>query len=215
MRGVIHVQRFQRRKTIWKAQAQTKKDGFNVLIRHTRLGSTFKLKDRPEGTEDLPGAYLVPLKVPAGKLKAQIELVEQTPARTTLSIWDGRAVPLLQRLMLSTSLNAVDKNKLQPLVELRQGIGKIDTQIEGLRREKIQYDNRADETRENIYAIENDKSGAAAKLRRDLQKRLDGFTKKGDAVSLEIAKLNRERLQLKIKLEDGLKNLSVNAPPEK
>ncbi len=212
VRGVIHVQRFYQRKTIWKVQAQTKKDGFTVLIRHTRQGSTYKLKKRPEGTEDLPGAYLIPVAVAAGKLKHQIELVEQTPVRTTLSIWDGRAVKLLQKLLVATTLGAVDRAKLEPLVKLRQDIGKIDTTINGLKREKRQYDERADETRENLYAIERDKSAAAGKLRRDLQKRLDDFTKAGDKVSLEIAKLNRERLQAKIKLEDGLKNLSVDAP---
>jgi len=212
VRGVIHVQRFYQRKTTWKVQAQTKKDGFTVLIRHTRLGSTYKLKERPAGTEDLPGAYLIPVSVPKGQLKHKIELVEQTPVRTTLSIWDGRTVKLLQKLLVATSLDAVSRSKLEPLVKLRQEIGKIDTTINGLKREKRQYDQRADETRENLYAIEGDKSGDAAKLRRDLQKRLDGFTKAGDKVSLEIAKLNRERLQIKIKLEDGLKNLSVDAP---
>ncbi len=212
VRGVIHVQRFYQHKTTWKVQAQTKKNGFTVLIRHTSMGSRYKLKLRPEGTEDLPGAYLIPVAVAAGKLKHQIELVEQTPVRTTLSIWDGRAVKLLQKLLVATTLGAVERAKLEPLVKLRQNIGKIDTTINGLKREKRQYDQRADETRENLYAIEGDKSGAAGKLRRDLQKRLDEFTKAGDKVSLDIAKLNRERLQIKIKLEDGLKNLSVDAP---
>ena len=111
--------------------------------------------------------------------------------------------------MVATNLPASERAKLEPLIRVRQDIGRIDTKIRGLKREKRQYRERASDTQENLYAIERDKSLAAAKLRRDLQKRLDDFTKKADKVGLEIAKLNRERLQLKIKLEDSLQKLTI------
>ena len=215
VRGVIHVQRFGQRRTVWEVKAQTMDKGFTVLIRHPRLGLTYKLKERPAGTEDLPNAYLIPVAVPVGKRDGKIEVIEQSPIRTQITIWDQRAIKLLSDLLLSTDLSAVDRAKLEPLVKLRQDIGRIDTKIDGLDREKRQYRERSSDTQENLYAIERDKSTEAAKLRRDLQKRLDDFSKQADAVGLEIARLNRERLQLKIKLEDGLQKLNVDGPKSK
>lgn len=209
VRGVIYVQRFGQRKTEWEVKAQTMDKGFTVLVRHPRYGRNYQLKNRIPGTEDLPDGYLIPVVVPAGKKSHKVTVVEQSPRQTTLSIWDRRATKLLNTLMLSTDLKAVDKAKLEPLVRLRQDMGRIDTTIRGLKREKRQYRERANDTQENLYAIERDKSLAAAKLRRDLQKRLDDFTKRADKVGLEIAKLNRERLQLKIKLEDALQKLTI------
>ena len=209
VRGVIWVQRFGQRKTVWEVKSQTMDKGYTVLIRHPRFAARYKLKNRPTGTEDLPNAYLIPVAVPAGKKSGKIEVIEQSPMRTTLSIWDRRAVKLLSTLLLSADLSAVDRAKLEPLVKLRQDIGRIDTKIRGLKREKWQYRQRARDTQDNLYAIERDKSAAAAKLRRDLQKRLDDFSKQADRVGLEMAKLNRERLQLKIKLEDGLQKLTI------
>ena len=44
---------------------------------------------------------------------------------------------------------------------------------------------------------------------------MDEFSKQGDAIGLEIARLNRERLQLKIQLEDDLAKLNIDGPVEK
>src|SRR5690606_31544890 len=81
-RGVLHVERFHQVKTAWKVQAQTMDEGFKVLIRQPRHGRDYQLKDRPNDTEDLAGAYLIPISVPPGKREAKIEVVEHTPTKT-------------------------------------------------------------------------------------------------------------------------------------
>ena len=64
--------------------------------------------------------------------------------------------------------------KLQPVVDLRREIGRIDTEISGLQAQQIELDQRADETRQNLEAIKKDP--AAGTLRKKLSDRLEDFT---------------------------------------
>ncbi|MBI4956842.1 MAG: DUF4139 domain-containing protein [Myxococcales bacterium] len=210
VRGVLEVENFRRRETTWDVKAQTMDAGFTVLIRHSKAGWDFKLKDRPEGTEDLPDAYLIPIKVPAGKRDGSLKVVEQTPSRTTISIWDGRALPLLENLLVTGNLPADARKKLDPIVRLRQEIGRIDTQIDGLEQQRRALDQRAEETRRSLESIRKD--AAANELRKKLSDRLEEFTREGDRVGRQTVELQSKRLEKKIELEDLVQNLEINVP---
>jgi hypothetical protein len=214
-RGTIHIERFNRMQTTWKVQAQTMKDGFTVLVRHPRSGFNYKLETRPPETEDLPNAYLVPVKVPKGTTKASVEVVESTPRRTTIAIYDRKALPLLEQLLVAKGLSAAERAKLEPIVKLRREMGRIDEQISGRERQQDQLDERMRQTRLNIRAIEKDKSPAAARLRVEQQKRLEEFTAESNRVGREIVALQSQHLQKKIKLGDMLENLTIKAPDAK
>lgn len=210
VRGVLEVETFSRTTTEWTVKAQTKRDGFTMLIRHPKAGWNYQLAPRPDGTEDLPDGYLIPIQVPAGKQEGSIKVVEQTPSRMSISIWEGRAIPLLESLMLSTNLVPEARAKLEPIVRLRQEIGRIDTQIEGLAKQRAELDQRAEETRRNLDAIKKDT--AAAALRKRLSDRLEQFTKDGDRLGRDIVDLQSKRMEKKIELEDLLQNLDFTAP---
>jgi hypothetical protein len=212
VRGTIVCERFSRTKSVWTAQAQTMNKGFTVFVRHPRTGSSYQLKQRPDGTEDLPDAYLVPLRVAPGQLKGSVEIVEQTPARIQLGVYDVRVPALFEQLLLTGGLGPEERKKLEPIVQLRAEIGRIDTEVEGLRRQQRELDERGARTRENLRAIEKDKSPDAAKLRRELEQRLDEFTKDGDRHGREIVKLESARLQKQIQLDDQLQGLTFEAP---
>lgn len=211
VRGVLEVESFARTSTTWTVRSQTKNDGFTVLIRHPKSGWNYELVDRPQGTEDLQGAYLIPIAVPQGKREAERKVVEQTPSKMQLSIWDTRSVQLLDTLMLSGSISAADRTRLQPIVTLRQDIGRIDTQIDGLRRQRDDLDQRASETRRSLEAIKKD--AAAGALRAKLNKRLDEFTSEGDRIGREIVELQSKRLEKKIELEDLLQDFDFRPSP--
>ena len=53
---------------------------------------------RPRAPRISMGAYLVPIEVPKGAGKASVTVVEETPSKLSLSIWDQRAPKLLDRL---------------------------------------------------------------------------------------------------------------------
>jgi hypothetical protein len=212
-RGVLEVETFARKTTTWTAKGQVAQADYSVLIRHPKAGWNYELKDRPPGTEDLPDAYLVPLPIAKGKREGDVKVVEQTPSKTTISIWDTRALPLLETLLLSTNLGPDARKRLEPIVKLRQEIGRIDTQVDGLKRQQVELDQRSHQTRQNLEAIKKDP--AASKLRRRLSKRLDEFTRQGDRIGREIVELQSQRLENKIELEDLLQDLDLRTPAEK
>jgi SMC interacting uncharacterized protein involved in chromosome segregation len=145
--------------------------------------------------------------VASGKSEGKVEVVEQTPTRTTITIWDGRATKLLNTFLQIPSLDRKSRARLEGIVKQRQEIGRIDTEIEGLKEQERELDKRARQTRENIKAIRKDKR--AVELRARLNRRLDEFTREADGLGRRIVELNSKRLELKIELEDKLRELTL------
>ena len=210
VRGVLEVESYARTATTWTVKSQTKNDGFKVLIRHPKAGWNYEIVNRPRDTEDLQGAYLIPVVVPKGKREASVEVVEQTPSKLQLSIWDTRSVKLLDTLLVSGNLTPAARARLEPIVKLRQEIGRIDTLIDGMRRQREELDQRASETRRSLEAIKKDP--AAGALRQKLNKRLEEFTSEADRLGREVVEMQSKRLEKKIELEDLLQNLDLRAP---
>ncbi|MBC8068359.1 MAG: hypothetical protein IAG13_08505, partial [Deltaproteobacteria bacterium] len=210
VRGVLEVETFARTTTVWTVKAPRSVGVFTVLVRHAKAGWNYELKEKPTGTEALPDAYLVPVAVAKAGEEGTVTLVEETPSTTTLSIWDTRSVVLLETLVASAKLTPELRKKLEPVVKLRQEIGRIDTEVEGLKRQQIELDQRASETRGNLEAIKKDP--AAGALRSKLNKRLDEFTADGDKIGRKVVELQSQRLEKKISLEDLLQNLDLEAP---
>ena len=209
VRGVIHIESFRQQRSVWKVKAQGLDKGYQVLIRHPKLGRSFKLKNPPAGIEDLPGAYLVPLKVAAGKRQGSIELVEQTPTRTTITIRSTQALKVLEMALVAPDLSAEQRAKLDPIVKARRAIGRIDTQISGLRRQQAELDRRSSHHRKVLSRLKEDKSVEAAQLRRKSTKALEEFGQEGDRLGREMVKLENEKLRKILQLEEMLQELTL------
>ena len=209
-RGVLEVESFSRTTTTWSVKGKKAQEAYRVLVRHNKAGWNYELVDPPKDTEVLPDAYLIPVPVAKGRTEGSLDVVEQTPSQTTISIWDGRALPLLETLVLSGDLTPDLRTKIQPVVDLRREIGRIDTEIEGLKKQQIELDQRARETRQNLEAIKKDP--AANALRKKLSNRLEEFTSEGDKIGRRIVELQSQRLEKKIALEDLLENLELTTP---
>jgi hypothetical protein len=209
VRGVIEVETFARRTTKWEVKSQLPRKGeVTLYVRHSKAGGSFALAPRPPGTEDLPDAYLIPIKLADGAAEAKLDVVEQTPSRTTLSIWDSRVLALFEGILAQGNLDRATRTKLEPLVKLRQEIGRIDTEIEGKQRARAELDQRALETRANLEAIKKDP--AANALRNQLSDRLDKFSKDGDKLGRELVELQTKRMEKKIALEDAMQALDLS-----
>ncbi len=209
VRGVLEVQSFNQTTTTWRVSGK-RKGGYTVLVRHPRAGGNYELRDRPPGAEDLVGAYLIPIAVPGDQTQAELELVEQTPSRTTVTIWDDRAIRLIELALQVPSLDARARQQLEPILKLRRELGKIDTTINGLRAQERELDRRAQETRANLEAIKKD--SRATSLRAKLSKRLDEFTRDADKIGRQIVELNSQRLEKRIELEDLIQDLDLRTP---
>ncbi len=210
VRGVLEVENFQRMTTTWSVKGPPSGAGFTVLVRQSKQGGSYELKSKIDGAEELPDAYLIPVKVPQNQTNATVEVVEQTPSRTTLTIWDTRVPMLLDMVLRLTNLDAATRAKITPIITLRQEIGRIDTELQGLEAQRIELDQRASETRENLEAIKKDPR--AGDLRGRLSKRLEEFTRDGDKIGRTLVELQSKRLEKKIELEDMLQNLDLSVP---
>jgi hypothetical protein len=210
VRGVLEVESFYQTTTTWDVRGPAKPEGFKVLIRQPQTGSEYELAQRPEGTEDLEGAWLIPVTVAANQRSATMKVVEQTPSKISIAIWDQQALPLLEKFLSADHLDAAARKKLQPVVDLRREIGRIDTEVDGLRRQQAELEQRADQTRRNLESIQKD--SAAGGLRQKLNKRLDEFSSDADAKGRKIVELESKRLEKKIELEDMIQDLDLRAP---
>jgi hypothetical protein len=208
VRGVMEVENFARRSTTWEVTSQQPRTADTTLyVRHQKAGGNFELVPRPAGTEDLPDAYLIPVKLAKGAVTSKLEVVEQTPSRSVLSIWDARSLVLLEGILAVGTLDRAVRTKLEPIVKLRQEIGKIDTEIDGKTRTRQELDQRAQETRSNLEAIKRDP--AAGALRKRLGDRLEQFAKDGDKLGRELVELQTKRTEKKIALEDAMQTLEL------
>lgn len=208
VRGVMEIENFARRATTWEVTAQQPKaTALTLYVRHPKAGGSFQLAPRPAGTEDLPDAYLIPVTLAANATLGKLEVIEQTPSRSTLSIWDHRSLALLEGILAQGTLDRTIRSKLEPIVKLRQEVGRIDTEIEGKTRTRRELDQRAQETRANLEAIKKDP--AAGALRKRLSERLDQFAKDGDKLGRDLVELQTRRTERKITLEDAMQNLDL------
>ncbi|HMI90168.1 MAG TPA: hypothetical protein VK509_02340 [Polyangiales bacterium] len=202
VRGVLEVEAYERATTVWSASGPKQAAAYRVLIRHPRRGGNYKLVEPPPGVEELPDAYFVPLLVAAGAKEGSVKVTEQTPKRISISIWDGQAEQLLDTLLAAKDLDAALRAKLQPIVDKRREMGRIDTEIDGLQTQQSELNERVSETRESLRAIQRDPRAGA--LRSKLGERLDAFLRDADAAGRKIVELQSKRLELKIELEDLL-----------
>jgi hypothetical protein len=209
-KGVLYTESFQRRKTTWKIKGPSQAKAWRVLIRHTRYGAGYDLKDRPEGTEELPDAWLVPVKVEANATDASITLIEQTPTRRNITMWDAEAVTILQTFLEASDLDAAARERIQPIVQARRDIYDIDVRIQNLKAQQRELDQRANETRQNLLAIQKDP--AAGNLRARLNAKLEEFTKEGDKLGRTVVELTSQRLEKKIELDERLESFTFEAP---
>ncbi|TPV93850.1 MAG: DUF4139 domain-containing protein [Myxococcales bacterium FL481] len=209
-RGVVEVESFRQTATTWTVKLPPRAKDTTVLIRHPRQGPNYELAPRPEGTEDLVDAYLIPVAVTARAAEAKLKVVEQTPSRLSLSIWDGQMVPLLDQLLVAGPLDETMRGRLDGIVSRRREIGRIDTEIASLQRQQRELDERAKQTRHNLAAIKKDPK--AGRLRERLNRRLLEFTEQGDAIGRQIVDLASKRLEQKIELEDMLEEFEFVAP---
>jgi hypothetical protein len=161
VQGVLEVEAFHRVSTEWTVSGQKRAAPCRVLIRHPRQGGPYALLSPKKDVEELPDAYFVPIDVAANATESSVTVVEQTPTHGRLSIWDGAAVELLDTLLSSGELDADTRRRLQPIVDKRRQIGRIDAELASLQAQQGELDQRVNETRESLRAIQKDPRAAA------------------------------------------------------
>jgi outer membrane murein-binding lipoprotein Lpp len=205
--GVLEVESFHRLTTVWTVSGSAQHEPYRVLVRHPRQGGNYELVEPKQGVEKLADAYFVEVTLASGVREQSVKVVEQTPSKTSISIWDGAAVPLLDTLLSAPDLDPATRKKLEPVIQKRREMGRIDSEVASLQAQQGELDQRVNETRESLRAIQKDPHAAA--LRKRLGQRLEQFLHDADAAGRKIVELQSKRLELKIALEDLLQKDAV------
>jgi hypothetical protein len=209
VRNVLEVESYQRISTTWTVQAKASKSPQRVLVRQPRASEAYSLVDPPKDTETLADGYFIPIVIAPNATTATLKVVEQTPGKLSLDIWDDKAPELLKQMLSTSGLDAKARAALEPIVAARQSIARIDTELAGLQQQQQELDERADQERQNLLAIQKDPKAAA--LRKRLSGRLEELTQKGAELGRKIVELNSQRTAARIELEDKLRDLDLSA----
>lgn len=212
--GLMDVEQFSQQKVTWRARATEANKDRSVYIDQPRSGERFELvTPLPESgeVEVFPDFYRFHFKIPANESRASLDVVEKTPSRFTVSIWDGNAVELLDHALAVENISAAAKRKLTPIIDLRRELASMDTKIRSLSRQRAELERRADQIRRNLKVIEKDR--AARDLRKQLTTQLVEISREVDAAGREVVRLRSGRLDMRLKLEKALQNLDLQLSP--
>lgn len=206
VRDVVTVQRFSQRKTTYSVrnggEAATK-----LYVRHERWGDA-ELYKPPAGTELSPGRALVPVQV-AGKGKAELAVVERTPVTIDLMIMDQAAADALTLWLSGPAVEAAQGEPLKRALDLRKELISVQENLVSLEREQSELENGADETRQNLKAIE--KVTSASDLRARLVARLKQLDARLAEITKTLVEARTRQSELEVRLKDALEGVSLTA----
>ncbi len=203
-RGVVTVQRFSQRKTRYRVRNGDDEKS-KLYVRHARWGEAELVKP-PEGTELAPERALVPIEVPA-KDARELEVIEQTPVQTDFSFMDQPAADAIAVFLTGPALEAALSDKLKQALALRDELVKLDGQIVALEREQNELANGAEETRQNLKAIEKVKT--AGDLRARLVARLKQWDVRLAELTKQLVEARTKKSELEVRLNEALEGVSL------
>jgi hypothetical protein len=205
-RGIVTVQRFSQRKTRYRVR-NGDDEASKLYVRHPRWGEA-ELLAPPVGTELAPQRALVPITVPA-RGKAELEVVERTPVQTDFSFMDQPAADAVAVFLTGPALEAASSAALKQALALRDELLKLDNQIVALEREQGELENGAQETRDNLKAIEKVKT--ANDLRTRLLARLKQWDARLSELTKQLVEARTKKSELEVRLNEALEGVSLSA----
>lgn len=214
--GVLEVEQFSQSKLTWRVQGPAKPKARSIYIDQMKSGPRYELvSPSPDSgeVEIFPDFYRLHVEIPPNKQRTSIDVVEKTPSSFSLSIWDGRAIELLEYALNGSDISPTHKERLAPVVALRRELGEIDTKLRGLTKQRKDLEFHADQIRRNLQAIAKDR--AAKDLRRELSAQLLSRSNKIDALGRKIVSLRSARLEKRLKLERMIQQIDLDLVPTK
>ena len=206
-RGLVTVQHFSQRKTLYRFR-NGGAEATRIYVRHARWGEA-ELVAPPEGTELAPDKALVPVTVPA-QAKAELQVVERTPVQLQLSVMDPRAADAIALYLSGPAASDPASASLKRALELRAELTKIEEQVARSEQEQAEVQASANETRQNLKAIE--KLASAKDLRTRLYERLKQVDARSAALTKQLIEARTRRAELEVRLNEALESVTLEPP---
>jgi len=204
VKGIFTVESYMYRETKYRIENRTE-HGATMYLRHRKTAG-WDLKDRPDGTKEEGGIYLVPVKMGASG-PTEIVLKERTPYVRTIEIFDSMVPDLLRAYIKKGDADPVVAKKLDELLAARARLGTIDEERTAVAKLLSDLHTRAEELRDNLDALK--KTAAAGALRADLMKKLKSTDDLVDERTKKMVALDEGAAEARIRLSEILAELTL------
>jgi len=182
-----------------------------TLVKHPRLYGT-RLHSPPKDTEDNlgTGSALVPIQVPA-RGTAVLDVDERRVFRQRAD-WMSQIVDdAVKDYLKDPRAEAAVVRQLQQAWDQRAKLRPAIDERDKLLRERVRLDQQSDELRQNLRAIEKNKS--ADELRRDLTDRLGKASARLDEITKRLIVLEMQINEMEIRFRDLTNAIKMVKPP--
>lgn len=202
--GRLTVEQFSQRSTTYKVRNGLDRDA-TLYLRHGRM-TNWELVDPPEGTEEVEGASLLPLELEAGQ-SAELEIVERTPTRRVVDLLSDLGAEAVALYLEGPAVDQAAGPVLRQALEHRERLQEIRDQRSRFNTERRELTNAQQEVRSNLYAIRD--IARARDLRNRLTQRLSELSERIDALTNQIVELDAERSEMRVRLSESLRDLTL------
>lgn len=182
-----------------------------LYVRHS-VPKGYDLTKHPEGSERIGDAYLFRVVVPAHG-KTNVEIEEATPIFKTVDIRSPAGMELVKAYVSSAALQGDAAEKLKGLVELQKELGNVEQKIDTQREQMSEYKSRMDELHAQVVTLKAVKTGGS--LMKNLEKKLEEVSDKLSQATVALVALEEQRMISRIKLQDGVAELSLDRTGDK
>ncbi len=176
-----------------------------IYVRH-RVPEGWSLRDPPPGLEHLGGDVLVPVSLAAGA-STTLTLEDTTPSTTAIDLRSPGNMPEIELWLRQHEVAPPLREQLDRLLAAHRELVDLDQIIHSRRGAAQQLRERIDELREQLVALRQ--VSRAQSLSGHLARRMRSLGDSLDRVSDEIGKLEGDRLQRGIELEDLVAELRL------
>ncbi|MBK8940085.1 MAG: DUF4139 domain-containing protein [Polyangiaceae bacterium] len=177
-----------------------------VYLRHT-VGKGYELTKHPKDVERIGDAHLFRVVVP-GSQKLEVDIEEATPIFKTVDIRSTHGMDLVKTFVSSAAAAGSAGEKLKGLVELQKDLGNIEQKIDTQREQMDEYKARMNELHAQIVTLKAVKTGGS--LMKNLEKKMEEVSDKLSAATVQLVSLEEQRMISRIKLQDGVAELSLD-----
>ncbi|MCA9622895.1 MAG: hypothetical protein KC731_27945, partial [Myxococcales bacterium] len=162
--------------------------------------------------EKLGGAHLFRVEVPAG---GAVDLVieEWSPLMKTVDIRTDGGVESIGLFLRKKTVDPKLAAQIEAILKSHREAANLEERISMLAEQMQVYRERVDEI--NVQLMTLSKVGQAAKLRQNLQGKMQTISEKLQATTMETTELEGNLMTLRIALQDKLAELSFEEPKAK
>jgi len=190
--------------SIYKVDNRHKEEVTAFIKTPKRMG--WKLRNKPEGTVELPDSFVVPVSVAKGSSQ-ELKVDWIKPVVRRVAIDTSLSTNVLKLYLASGKAPANVRKSIDEILKLKQRISDIDEDYRRFQQQHREASRDQDRVRANVNLLR--KTPGNASLRNELTKKLAKLEADLGTLSGKIVKLSEEKAQLTRQINVLIRNVTV------